>query len=182
MTWRVPAAIAVFALLAWIGYEIGRAGADLPTQRIQQPSTMEHGRLSGKRIDGRSWSLDYDTVSLSPDGTIATIAHVRDGRIHRAGKSDVRLQADDVTVNTVTNDLQIRGPVTFTDPISPTRTRTFTTRGAQYTGTTRTLVLAHPAKITEGGATVTVANATVNFLSGDAKLGPIEGDAPALSP
>src|ERR1700684_4169763 len=101
MNWRVVAAVAVLAVLAWVGYEIGRAGNDIQVARIAMPGSLTGGKVVGKRLDGRSWSLDYDTVTMSADNTIATIAHVRDGRIHRPGKPDVRMEADGVQVNTL---------------------------------------------------------------------------------
>ena len=175
MNWRVPAAVAVLALLAWVGYEIGRAGGDVQVARIAAPNTLVHGRVQGKRIDGRSWSLDYDTVTMSPDGSQASIAHVRDGRLHRSGKPDVLMKADGVTVNTITNDLLVTGPVTFTEPQGPGRTRTFNTTGAHYNGGTHELQIDHTATITEGNAKIVVAKVLANFRTGDVTLGRIEG-------
>ena len=175
MNWRVPAAIAVLVLLAWVGFEIGRAGGDIQVARMAAPNTLSHGRVQGKRIDGRSWSLDYDTVTMSPDGSQATIAHVRDGKLHRAGKPDVLMKADGVTVNTVTNDLMVTGPVTFTEQAASGRQRTFETKGAHYNGGTHELQLDHTATITEGTAKVVVAKAVANFRTGEITLGRIEG-------
>ncbi len=178
MNWRVVAAVAVLALMAWVGFEIGRAGSDIRVQRLPQAGSLTGGSVVGKRLDGRSWSLDYDTVSMSPDNTIATIAHVRDGRIHRPGKPDILMQGDGVQVNTATNDLIVSGHVKFTDPEGAARTRTFETNGARYIGPTRQLQLDHTATITDGGTKLVVRNATVDFRTGDMKLGPIEGTSP----
>ena len=175
MTWRVPAAIALLAALAWIGFEIGRAGSDIKVAPFAAPNKLREGSIHGKRIDRRSWSLDFDTVTMSPDGLNATIAHVRDGRIHRVNKPDVLMKGDDVTINTVTNDLAIAGPVTFTVDEGPGRTRTFQTVGAHYNGGTHLLDLAHSATITEGTVKIVVANATVNFRTGEVTLGAIAG-------
>jgi hypothetical protein len=144
-------------------------------QRIAKTSQLTGGSVTGRRIDGRSWSLDYDKVSMSPDGLNATIAHVRDGRIKRPGKPDVLMKADNVTVNTLTNDLLITGPVTFTEQRGKGTARTFQTTGAHYNGGTHLLDLGHTATITEGTAKIVVANAVVNFQTGEVKLGPIEG-------
>jgi hypothetical protein len=175
VSWRVPVAVLVLALLAWVGFEIGRAGGDIQVQRLPTPDKLVHGRVQGKRIDGRAWSLDYDTVTMSPDGSQATIAHVRDGRLHRGNKPDVLMQADGVTVNTISNDLTVTGPVTFTEEEGPGRTRTFQTTGALYSGATHEMNLDHTATITEGDAKVVVSRATVNFRTGEVKLGRIEG-------
>jgi hypothetical protein len=180
--WRTTVAVAVLAFLAWVGFEVGRAGNDVTIQRLTGPSTLVSGEVNGKRLNGEAWSLDYDRVTMSPDGAQAQIAHVRDGRIHRAGKPDVLMQGDDVTVNTVTNDLYVNGPVTFKEDLGGGRMRTFATNGARYIGATRILTLDHIATITDAGATITVASVMVDFRTGDARLGRIIGERPASLP
>jgi hypothetical protein len=175
MNWRIPASLAVLAFLGWVGFEIGRAGSDVQFAHTAGPDTLTKGSLQGKRLDRRAWSLDYDTLTMSPDGTLVTIAHVRDGRIHRVGKPDVEMKADGVTVNTFSNDLTVAGPVTFVEDEGGGRKRTFQSIGAVYNGSSHVLTLNHPATITDSGATVTVASMTVNFKTGDAQFGHIEG-------
>ncbi len=174
MNWRVAASVAILALLAWVGFEIGRAGSDVQIARLATSSELTGGQVVGKRLDGRSWSLDYDTVTMSPDNSIATIAHVRDGRLHRPGKPDVRIRADGVQANTFTNDLVVSGEVHVVDPEGG-RTRTFTTRGARYLGGARELTFEHPVTITQGNMKVVVSSATVNFRTGDITLGALQG-------
>jgi lipopolysaccharide export system protein LptC len=175
VNWRLPLAVAILALLAWVGYEIAQAGSEIAVQRLPGSNTMKQGHVQGRRMDGKSWSLDYDTVSMSPDNSSATIAHVRDGHLRRAGKPDVLMQADGVTVNTATSDLFVTGEVKFTEPQGSGRTRTFETKGARYTGATHELQLEHTATITEGTTKIVVSSATVNFKTGEMKLGRIEG-------
>jgi hypothetical protein len=175
LTWRTPAVIAVLAFLAWVGFEIGRAGSEITVPRIATDDVFKFGTIHGKRIDQRAWSLDFDTASVSPDGSQATIAHVRDGRIHRPGKPDVTMTADGVIVNRVTNDFSVTGPVTFVEPEKDGRVRRFTTVGARYAGGTRTLQLEHTATITEGSTKITVSNATVNFRTGTVTVGTLQG-------
>ena len=175
LSWRAPAVVAVLAFLAWIGYEIGRAGNDITVPRTPRNDVLTGGAIHGKRIDQRAWSLDFDTASVSPDGSQATIAHVRDGRIHRPGKPDVTMTADGVTVNRITNDFTVSGPVTFVEPEPGGRVRRFTTVGAHYSGSTRVLHLDHTATITEGTTKVVVSNAKVNFRTGDVSVGSLQG-------
>jgi hypothetical protein len=176
--WRTAVAIVALAFLAWVGFEVGRAGSDVTIQHVQGPSTLVAGRVTGKRLNGQAWSLDYDKVTMSPDGAQAQIDHVRDGHIHRVGKPDVLMSADNVTVNTVTNDLTVAGPVTFEEDLGGGRTRTFATTGARYVGASRILTIDHTATITDAGATVTVASMTIDFRTGDARLGRIVGERP----
>jgi len=175
LNWRPFAVLAVFALLAWVGFEIGRAGSEIAVPRTASNDTLIGGTIHGKRIDQRAWSLDFDTASVSPDGLQATIAHVRDGRIHRPGKPDVTMTADDVTVNRVSNDFTVAGPVTFVEPERDGRIRRFTTVGAHYQGATRLLQLDHTATITEGTTKIVVSSAKVNFRTGDVTVGSLQG-------
>jgi hypothetical protein len=175
LDWRPFVVIAVLAFLAWIGYEIGRAGNDVTVPRMAANDVLLGGTIHGKRIDRRAWSLDFDTATMSPDGTTAQIAHVRDGRIHRPGKPDVTMTADGVVVNRVSNDFTVTGPVTFVEPEPGGRVRRFTTVGARYVGATRELQLDHAATITEGTTKATFANAKVNFRTGDVVVGRMEG-------
>jgi lipopolysaccharide-assembly LptC-related protein len=175
LNWRPPAVVAVLAFLAWVGFEIGRAGSEIAVPRMPTNDQIVGGTIHGQRIDKRAWSLDFDTASVSPDGSQATIAHVRDGRIHRPGKPDVTMTADGVTVNRVSNDFTVTGPVTFVEPEPGGRIRRFTTVGAHYQGATRMLELDHTATITEGTTKVVVSKATVDFRTGDVKVGPLEG-------
>lgn len=178
ITWRAPLAVAILLFLAWVGFEIGHAGSDISVQPVQGPSKLLNGRVTGKRVDGRAWSLDYDKVTMSADGSQATIGKVRDGRLHRNGKPDVVMQGDDVTINTATNDLYVRGNVKFSEDLGHGRTRTFETTGARYIGATRTLELDHSSTITDAGATLIVASMSIDFRTGQAKLGRIEATRP----
>lgn len=173
--WRPLAVVAVLAFLGWVGYEIGHAGTDATVPRIASNDTLVGGTIHGRRLDQRAWSLDFDTATVSPDGSQATIAHVRDGRIHRPGKPDVKMTADGVVINRITNDLTVTGPVTFVEPEPGGRERRFTTVGAHYFGGMRMLKLEHVATITEGTTRVTVASASVDFRTGDVTFGQMEG-------
>ena len=175
LDWRAPVVVCVLAFLGWVGFEIGRAGNDVTVPRMATNDELKRGTIHGKRLDQRAWSLDFDTASVSPDGTSATIAHVRDGRIHRPGKPDVQMTADGVVVNRISNDFTVSGPVTFVEPEPGGRIRRFTTVGAHYAGGTRELQLDHPATITEGTTKATFANAKVNFRTGDVTVGRMEG-------
>jgi lipopolysaccharide export system protein LptC len=176
--WRWPVALVTFAFLAWFGFEIGRAGDDVTVPRVTQPSTLIDCHASGKRISGSAWSIDCDTAVMSADGSQVHTNHVRDGRIHRKGKPDIRMHADDVTVNTASNDLFVNGPVSFEEDEGGGRMRTFKTVGARYYGGTRVLTIDHPTTITDDGATVTVASMSIDFRTDDAQLGRIVGDRP----
>ena len=122
---------------------------------------------------GNPWSLDYDTATLSPDGSIATIEHVHDGVIMRNGKPYMHMTADHVTANLGINDFTVSGKVSFREVGG--QHRTLDTTGAHYTGTNHTLTLDSPTLIHDGLVTLRVATASINFTTGDTKLGRIKG-------
>ena len=173
MPLRTAGALIAAALLAWITWQTIRAGNDIPAQRSHEQTRLSGGSANGKRIDGKSWSLDYDTATLSPDGSIAQIDHVHDGVLMRNGKPYMRMTARHVTANLGLNDFVVTGPVSFTEIGG--QHRRLETVGAHYTGLDHTLRLDHPTTVHEGAITVHVATAVVNFATGATKLGRIVG-------
>jgi hypothetical protein len=170
---RVAGAIVVAVALSWIVYQTIRAGNEIPPPPAQQQMLLSGGSANDKRIDGKSWSLDYDTASLSQDGAIATIENVHDGVIFRNGKPYMRLKAKHVTANLTLNDFIVTGNVTFTEVGG--QHRRLVTTSAHYAGADHTLHLDKPTTIVDGPVTFRVATAVVNFATGATKLGRIEG-------
>ena len=170
---RVVSAIVAVAALGWIGYETIHAGSDVPPQPSSQALTrLTGGAVNGRRIDGKSWSLDYENATLSADGTIAEIDNVHDGVLLRAGKPYMKLRAKHVTANIGASDFTVRVPVSFREIGG--QGRTLETVDAHYLGFSQTLVLAHPTTIHEGPLTIAVSNVTINFKSGHTTLGRIK--------
>lgn len=166
-------ALGALAVLAWIGYQTFHAGSDIPPQRGGGITQLNAGSANGKRIDGKSWSLDYRSATLTPDGSSAQIEHIRDGVILRNGKPYMHMQAEHVTANVATNNFSVSGPVSFVE-VGGQRRR-LETVDAHYDGLTQTLTLNHPTTIHQGTATVVVRTATLNFRSGESTFGRIVG-------
>jgi hypothetical protein len=80
---RTIAALVAAAVLIWITWQTIHAGADIPSQRATSQTQLSGGSANDKRLDGRSWSLDYDTATISPDGSLAEIENVHNGVILR---------------------------------------------------------------------------------------------------
>jgi hypothetical protein len=169
----VAATLIAVATLSWIGYETVRAGSDIPPQDGVKQTRLSVGSANGKRLDGKSWSLDYGAASLSPDGGIANIDDVHDGIIMREGKPYMRMTAKHITANLSANDFVVTGPVRFVEVAG--LHRRLDTVGAHYTGADHTLHLDQPTTITQGAATLHVVSAVINFQTGDTKLGRIVG-------
>lgn len=171
---RLPAALLVAALLAWVGYETVHAGSDIPPPpNGSGPTRLNQGVASGKRIDGRSWSLDYTTATMSQDGSSAEIDDVRDGVIRRNGKPFMSLRARHISADVAANAFTVRGPVHLTE--IGERHRSLDTIGARYDGPSQVLHLERPTTIRDGALTVRVETAVVNFKTGDLTLGPLVG-------
>lgn len=170
---RVGAALIAAAVLGWIAWQTVHAGGDIPSQRTQAQTQLSGGSANDKRLDGKSWSLDYDKATLSPDGSLAEIDNVHNGLILRNGKPYMRMTAKHVSANLAANDFVVSGPVSFTE-IGGQERRLYTDQ-AHYSGSDHTLHLDHATTIRGNGMTFHVASAVVNFATGETKLGRITG-------
>jgi hypothetical protein len=170
---RTIAALVVIAGLAWVGYETVRAGNDIPPQPPQALTQLSGGRASDKRVDGKSWSLDYDRATMSADGTMAEIDGIHDGIINRNGKPYMHVHAKHISANLAQNDFVATGPVKF-DEIGG-EGKTLATTGAHYMGYSHTLELPNRTTIHSGPVVLTVESATINFDTGATTLGRIVG-------
>jgi hypothetical protein len=170
---RTVAALIAIAVLSWIGYETVRAGNDVPPPAPQALTQLTGGHASDKRVDGKSWSLDYDSATMSADGSTAEIENVRDGVIKRNGKPYMHVRAKHISANLAQNDFTVVGPVTFQEIGG--QGRTLVTTGAQYLGFSHTLALPNRTTIREGPIHLIVDHATVDFSTGATTLGRIVG-------
>jgi hypothetical protein len=159
----------------WVGYGIYHAGGDVPQPITIGETKLTAGHAEGRRVDGKpSWSLDYDRVLASPDTTTATLENVRHGELYRRGKPFMKITAKHVVVNMLSNDFIVTGPLELVQNDGQHKRR-LTSQDADYSGALQTLTLPNSADITSDGSRVKVANAVVNFRSGDMKLGPLVG-------
>lgn len=170
---RIIVIVAIVAGLAWVVYKTVTAGGDIPAPQNQLGTVLSGGQAGGKRLDGKSWSLDYDSLTMSPDGMTADIQNVHDGVIYRDGKPYMHVRAEHITANRVTNDFTVRGKVEFTQIGGADRH--LTTTGATFAGFKQQLTLAKPTVIRDGPTTITVANAVIDFRSGNVTTGRIVG-------
>ncbi len=172
-SWRVFAALVVIVGLGWVAWQTVHAGGDIPSRNGTAQTQLSGGSANDKRIDGKSWSLDYDTATLSQDGSLAEISNVHDGVILRDGTPYMRMRAKHVSANLSVNDFVVTGPVSFVELVG--QRRQLDTDEAHYSGNDHILHLDHATTIHAGGMTFHVAKALVNFTTGDTKLGRITG-------
>ena len=163
----------VLAGLAYVGVGIYRAGGSVALPPGAQPMHLSFGTAEGRRVTGRSWTLHYDKIETSLDGTTASIQGLRDGTFYRNGKPFVRIRAKHVVVNTITNDITIDGPVSITTLDSPKRT--FSTNAATWNNFAQRLLLPHESTMRSGDALLRIATVAIDFRSGSVKLGRVAG-------
>ena len=168
---RVGAALIAAAVLGWIAWQTVHAGGDIPSQRTQAQTQLSGGSANDKRLDGKSWSLDYDKATLSPDGSLAEIDNVHNGLILRNGKPYMRMTAKHVSANLASTISS--SAVRFRSPRSADRTPAVH-RPARLFGSDHTLHL-DPHHDPRQRHDVHVASAVVNFATGETKLGRITG-------
>lgn len=173
---RVPWRRVIFAasllFTAWVVWGIVHAGGDTPVRQGNAVSELRVGHAEGRRVDSRAWSLDYDTIVEAPDGSTATLTHVRNGEIFRNGKPYVSIKADTMVVNTLTNDFSAAGHVVLAENDGKHK-RNFRSQQALYNGGPQILTLPVQAHIEDDGMAATVDRATVNLRTGEMSLGRI---------
>jgi hypothetical protein len=161
--------IAVGAIFfAWIFYELYRAGGGpLPPPPGQVKTEINHGKVMGQsRLHLPSWSLDYDSITIGPDGYTNTLENVKDGVYYKDGKPAAKMKAKHVVVNTISNDFVETGPVEITE-IDGKHSRNFVSDEATYQGGTQTIILSHPTTVSSDGGTAKFKKAILNFKTGD---------------
>ena len=182
--WRRIVLVAAVAVAVWFTIEIILAGREAPPPPPgSQPLTLHGGEVRGNRISSRSWTFDYKSAQMSPDGTIATVDGVHHGVLYKKGKPYLGIAAEHVSVNTQTFDFTALGDVHIQylqpkDKIS----KSFDTDLVQWTNATKMLMLQHPSLVRTGDQTLKVASITVDFNKNEVHFGKIEGSVQAPNP
>jgi hypothetical protein len=168
--------IAALALAAFVGWGIYRAGLN---ETPPPPSTtdiiFEHGIANGERITTRSWTADYDRIVTNADQTVLDLQNVRNGIIYKRGKPYLRVRAAQMTVNTLTRDFSVTGPL-YVATLTGSPKRSFRTTAARWSDGLQRLEL--PARVTiESGASAphVVSRLTVNVKTGDVEVHDVAG-------
>ncbi len=133
--------IASVLFAGWVVVQVYLAGKEeVPPPQTAAPVTFGRGSARGERVNGHSWSIDYDKVSTSPDETFVTAEGVRDGIIYKAGKPYLRIRAQHMTVNMVTHDFVATGPVHI-ESVGHKNFHAFDTTSAVWTEATQRLAI-----------------------------------------
>jgi hypothetical protein len=156
---------------AWICYELYRAGGGPPPPPPGQVKTQfKNGTATGQsKTHLPAWSLDYESITIGPDGYTNTLENVKDGRFYnKDGKPAAKIKAKHIVVNTISNDFVETGPIEITE-IDGKHNRHFVSDEATYQGATQTVILSHPTTVTSDGGTAKIKKAIFNFKTGDMK-------------
>jgi len=173
--WRRIVLIALVLFGLWVTWGIVHAGGDVPAGPSANPVTeLGNGHAEGRRINGPAWTMDYSEIVEAPDGSTATLSHVRHGEIFRNGKPYVSVVADTIVVNTISNDFSASGHVLLIEN-DGLHKRRFRSEQAIYNGAVQLLTLPTAAHIESDGMAVDVEHATVNLKTGAMNLGRING-------
>lgn len=177
INWRIAGIVVAVLFVAWIFVGIMMAGRDVPPPPPgTQPVTLHGGQVRGNRISTRSWSFDYKSAQMSPDGTLATVDGVRNGVLFKDGKPFLNLSAAHVSINTQTFDFTAIGDVHI-DYLRPKDgvPKSFDTDLVQWTNATKMLALLHQSIFTTGDQKLKVASINVDFNKSEIHLGKVEG-------
>jgi hypothetical protein len=171
--WIVGAAVLVYVIVEVI--LAGRGTPPLPTN--QNGITLHGGHVQGNRISTKSWSFDYKSAQLSPDGATGTVDGVRNGIVLRKGKPYLRVAAEHISVDTQSLNFTAVGKVHVVMIDDPEH-RSFDTDLVIWTNAAKMLRMDHPSYIHSGDQTLQLQNVTINFDSGQIHLGGISGAYP----
>ncbi|HTU69183.1 MAG TPA: hypothetical protein VMF11_02590 [Candidatus Baltobacteraceae bacterium] len=173
--WRWVALAAGGVLAIYVIVEVILAGIGTPPLPPDQTGiTLRGGHVLGNRITTKSWSFDYTTAQLSPDGTVGTVEGVHDGIVFKHGKPYLRITAERISVDTLSLNFTAIGKVTVTligDPLK----RSFDTDLVIWTNGSKMLLMQHPSFLHSGHHTLEFGSVAINFATDQIHFGSIEG-------
>ncbi len=173
--WKTAAWIAGAALLVYVVVEVILAGRGTPPLPSSQNGiTLHGGHVQGNRISTKSWSFDYKSAQLSPDGTTGTVEGVRNGIVLRKGKPYARVAAEHISIDTQSLNFTALGKV-HVDLINDPQHKSFDTDLVIWTNGAKLLRMDHPSYVHSGDQTLKLQSVTINFDTGQIHLGGITG-------
>jgi hypothetical protein len=173
--WKLIAGIAGGALAVYLIVGIILAGFGTPPLPPEQSGIiLRGGRVQGNRVTTKSWSFDYRSAQLSPDGSNGTVEGVRNGTIFKAGKPYLKITAQRITIDTLSLNFTAIGKVTVTmlgDPLK----RSFDTDLVEWTNGAKLLQMPHPSYLHSGDQTLALHAVSIDFGKDQVHLGSVEG-------
>lgn len=173
--WKTVGWLAGAAVLVYVIVEVILAGRGTPPLPSNQNGiTLHGGHVQGNRISTKSWSFDYKSAQLSPDGTTGTVDGVRNGIVLRKGKPYLRVAAEHISIDTQSLNFTALGKVHVV-MIGDPQHRSFDTDLVIWTNGAKLLRMDHPSYIRSGDQTLKLQSVTINFETNQIHLGGISG-------
>ena len=175
LTWRSAFAILGGLLLIWVIVGVILAGNGTPPLPSNTTAiSLKAGHVQGNRISSRSWSFDYKTAQLSPDGSTGSVDGVRNGIVLKKGKPYAKVAAEHISLDTNSLNFTAIGKV-HVELIKDPQHRSFDTDLVTWTNQTKMLQMDHPSYLHEGAQTVKLNKVSVNFDTNQVHVGSIAG-------
>ena len=175
LTWRSAFAILGGLLLIWVIVGVILAGQGTPPLPSNNTAiSLKGGHVQGNRISSRSWSFDYKTAQLAPDGSTGSVDGVRNGIVLKKGKPYAKVAAEHISLDTNSLNFTAIGKV-HVELIKDPQHRSFDTDLVTWTNQTKMLQMDHPSYLHEGAQTVKLNKVSVNFDTNQVHVGSIAG-------
>ena len=176
LIWKRAGIIAGVAFAVFVTVEVILAGRDLPPQPLQNNGiALHHGHVNGNKISTKSWTFDYTTAQLSPDGSVGTIQGVKNGIVYKKGKKYMRVSAESISVDTGSLNFTAVGKV-HASLIDDPEGRSFDTDLITWTNASKVLEMDHPSYLHSQGQTLSLKSVKIDFNTDQISLGSIGGN------
>jgi hypothetical protein len=160
---RRLAVAAVTAFLVFVVWGIYRAGQnETPPPPTSTDIVFHDGFANGERIKTRSWTAKYDRIISNADQTVLDLDNVHDGTIYKKGKPYLRVRAAHMTVNTITRDFSVTGPL-HVETIGAKPARSFDTTAADWSDAQQRLSITKRAPLMVGGLVFDVKSGQIDM-------------------
>ena len=181
-SWKLALWIAGGAFLVYVIVMIILAGYGTPPLPPNQSGiTLKGGHVNGNRVTTKSWTFDYASAQLSPDGTTGTVQGVRNGIVFKHGKPYLKVSAESITIDTQSLNFTAIGKVHAT-LIGDPQKRSFDTDLIIWTNGAKELRMDHPSYLHSGGQTLKLQSVTIDFDKNTVHFGSIGGSLVAPKP
>jgi hypothetical protein len=165
--------VALLVIFAAGIYFAGRN--ELPAPSSNPPVIFKRGSALGQRLVGRSWSADYERIVTNTDQTILDLYGVKHGVIFKNNKPYLLVKADHMTVNSLTHDFSVNGPIHI-EQVAFGPHRTFESDAANWSDLAQVLSFPHRSTIRTGtDLPLTVGSLTYNARTGDSEFHHVAG-------
>lgn len=180
--WKRVLWIAGAAFLVYVTVNIILAGYGTPPLPPEQTGiTLHGGHVNGNRVTTKSWTFDYTSAQLSPDGTTGTVRGVRNGIVFKHGKPYLKVSAEQITIDTQSLNFTAIGKV-HALLIGDPQQRSFDTDLIVWTNGAKELRMDHPSYLHSEGQTLKLQTVTINFETDQIHFGSVTGSVAAPKP